>query len=80
MDRANKTGLVSKGRVEAVGTADALIFNENVGKLVAVVGMEDVVVVDTPDALLVMKKSKDQDIKKLIEKMEASPDLGDMPL
>lgn len=34
-------------------------------KLVALVGVEDLVVVDTPGALLIMKKGKGQEIKKL---------------
>jgi mannose-1-phosphate guanylyltransferase len=68
-------GLVSKGKVSAIETKDSLIFNENEGKLVAVVGMEDVVVVDTPDALLVMRKSKDQDIKKMIAELEESGEI-----
>ncbi|MFA5009957.1 MAG: sugar phosphate nucleotidyltransferase [Patescibacteria group bacterium] len=62
--------LIKKGRVEAVDTHDSLIFNQNEGKLVAVVGMSDVVIVDTPDALLVMKKSKDQDIKKIVDTLK----------
>lgn len=63
-------GLVKKGKVLAIDTKDSLIFNQNEGKLVAVVGMADTVVVDTPDALLVMKKSKDQDVKKIIETLK----------
>jgi len=61
--------LVKKGKVQAIDTHDALIFSENKGKLIAVVGMTDVVVVDTPDALLVMRKSKDQDVRKIIKEM-----------
>ena len=80
LDRVERSGVVQKGRVQAIDTQDALIFNENEGKLVAVVGMEDVVVVDTPDALLVMKKSKDQDIKKLIEQMDKGDSPEAMPL
>lgn len=67
---ASDGALVKKGKVRAIDTRDALIFSENEGKLVAVVGMTDVVVVDTPDALLVMRKSKDQDIKKIIETLK----------
>ncbi len=80
LDRVEGTGLVQKGQVQAIATEDALIFNENPGKLVAVVGMDDVVIVDTPDALLVMKKSKDQEIKKLIEKLESGDSPEAMPL
>lgn len=67
--------VVSKGKVIKIETTNALIFNENKDKLVAVVGMDDVVVVDTPDALLVMKKSQDQDVKKVIKELEETGDL-----
>ena len=62
--------MVQKGRVMAVDAKDTLIFNENEGKLVAVVGVSDLVIVDTKDSLLVMQKSKDQDIKKIITQLE----------
>ena len=62
--------IVKRGNVETVDTEDALIFNENPDKLVTVVGMEDIVIVDTKDSLLVVKKSKDQDIKKLVKRLE----------
>jgi mannose-1-phosphate guanylyltransferase len=41
-------------------------------KLIALVGMNDVVVVDTPDALLVMPKDRSQDVKKVIEALKAN--------
>ena len=65
-----KDGVVQKGKVMAVDSKDTLIFNENEGKLVAVVGVKDLVIVDTKDSLLVMQKSQDQDIKKIITQME----------
>jgi len=40
------------------------------GKLVAAVGVEDLVIVDTPDALLVMPRSRDQDVKKVVAKLK----------
>ena len=42
------------------------------GRLVTVLGMQDTVVVDTPDALLVMPKSRAQDVKKVVEAVRAS--------
>lgn len=36
-------------------------------KLVAIIGLEDVVVVDTGDALLVCKKDNSQDVKKIVQ-------------
>jgi mannose-1-phosphate guanylyltransferase len=36
------------------------------GRVVAVVGLEDVVVVDTDDALLVTSRERAQDVKKIV--------------
>ena len=40
------------------------------GRKVAVVGLEDVVVVDTPDAILVMKRGQSQDVKTVVARLE----------
>ena len=40
-------------------------------RLVAVVGLDDVVVVDTPDALLVSSAGASQDVKKIVEVLKA---------
>lgn len=44
------------------------------GKLVALVGVEDLVVVDTPDALVVVPRDKAQDIKRVVEALKARGD------
>jgi mannose-1-phosphate guanylyltransferase len=41
------------------------------GKAVALVGVEDLVVVDTPDALLVMPRARAQDAKKVVDELNA---------
>jgi len=40
-------------------------------KLVALVGIEDLVIVDTPDALLIARRSKAQDVSGIVKKLEA---------
>lgn len=39
-------------------------------RLVSVLGLEDVVVIETSDAVLVANKNKVQDIKKIVEKLK----------
>ncbi len=39
------------------------------GQLVAALGVEDLVVVATPDVVLVTRKDRDQDVKKLVERL-----------
>ncbi len=42
------------------------------GRLVAVLGLEDVVVVDTPDALLVCARDRAQDVKHLVDQLKST--------
>ena len=44
------------------------------GKLVALVGVDDLVVVDTEDALLVMPRERAQDVKTIVEELKARKD------
>lgn len=39
------------------------------GKMIAVIGLEDVVIVDTPTALLVTSKRRSQDVKRLLDQI-----------
>lgn len=52
-----------------LGSKNILVQSEK--KLVATIGLEDVVIVDTPDALLVARRDQvSSDIKKIIEKLK----------
>ncbi len=45
------------------------------GKVVALVGLEDLIVVDTPDALLVMPRSRAQDVRAIVTALQSkAPD------
>jgi mannose-1-phosphate guanylyltransferase len=39
-------------------------------KIVAIVGLKDLVVVDTPDALLIMPRERAQDVKRVVELLQ----------
>lgn len=58
----NASGAVS------VGANECLAYGN--GKMVAFVGVSDLIVVDTPDALLVCSKGAAQDVKKVVEELE----------
>jgi len=58
-------GNICKGDVLAVNTRNSLIHAEH--KLVATLGVEDPVVVETKDAVLVAHKDSVQDVKKIVE-------------
>lgn len=52
-----------------VDTSGTLVYGEK-GKLIATVGLSDMVVVDTPDALLICPLSKAQDVKKMVDQIK----------
>ncbi len=58
-----------KGRVLAMDTSDCLIYGPP-DKLVATVGLKDLVVVLTDDALLVCPKDRAGEVKKIVEELE----------
>ncbi len=41
-------------------------------RLIATIGLEDLIIVDTPDALLVTRKDKSEDVKKIVDILKAS--------
>jgi mannose-1-phosphate guanylyltransferase len=62
-------GNLISGPVVEHGSENSIICAEG-DRLVGVIGVKDLVIVDTPDALLVMPKSQAGDIKQLIEKLK----------
>ncbi|MGN7125851.1 mannose-1-phosphate guanylyltransferase/mannose-6-phosphate isomerase [Methylorubrum thiocyanatum] len=58
-------GNALRGRVELIGTRNSLVHSESEG-LTTVVGLEDVVVVTTPDAVLVASKAQSGRVKDLV--------------
>lgn len=72
--RADGDGNVLQGDVIVLGSRDTLVRAES--RLVSVVGLSDVVVVETADALLVASKSEGQRVKEVVEalKREARPE------
>jgi mannose-1-phosphate guanylyltransferase len=63
---------VAHGQVAAYNTQDSLLYNLEEKKILTVVGLSGIVVINTPDALLVVPKSEVVHVTKLIKKMEES--------
>lgn len=59
------------GDVLARDTARTLV-SAGSGRLVATVGLDNVVVVDTPDAVLVCRRDRAQDVKAIVDELKAS--------
>ena len=62
-------------RLVSAGSSGNLVVSAQApsGKVIALVGLEDTVVVDTPDALLVMPKSRAQDVRAVSKILENKP-------
>jgi mannose-1-phosphate guanylyltransferase/mannose-6-phosphate isomerase len=61
----DKNGNVIKGRVVDLGSANSVILGCN--RVVAAIGLEDMILIDTPDATLVCPKDRAQDVKAVVE-------------
>ncbi|TGU71094.1 mannose-1-phosphate guanylyltransferase [Geomonas terrae] len=66
-DTAGHVVINASGAV-SVGASECLAYGG--GKVVALVGVSNLIVVDTPDALLVCAKDAAQDVKKVVEELE----------
>ncbi|WP_322094611.1 mannose-1-phosphate guanylyltransferase/mannose-6-phosphate isomerase [Paraburkholderia bannensis] len=58
-------GNVTSGRVVLAGTTSSLAHSE--GRLIACVGVNNLVVVETPDAVLVADRGRVQEVKELVQ-------------
>jgi mannose-1-phosphate guanylyltransferase len=60
------------GDVKVLSDKSNGILVSETGRLVALIGLEDVIVVDTPDALLVTTKQHAQRVKNLVDSLKTT--------
>ncbi len=65
----NPVDNVTKEQTILYDTSDSLVYGQP-GKVTAIIGLEGMIVVDTPDALLVMPKDRSKDVKKVVEQLK----------
>lgn len=63
----NNEGNVIRGDVSINNTNDSLIYATN--RLIVTSGLKDIIVVETPDSVLVINKSQSQAIKSIVEEL-----------
>ena len=68
INEKDANGNVIKGDVYVHETRDSMVHSQR--RLVSVVGLEDVIVIETADAVLVADKNKVQDVKELVDSLE----------
>ena len=59
--------LVENGYI-GIDTEGCLIQGE--GRMIATIGLSDLVIIDTPDVLMVSQKSRSQDVKRFVEQLK----------
>ncbi len=64
----DEAGNVSQGRVMLQDCNDTLAYSS--GRLLACVGVQSLVVVETPDAVLVVDQRHTQDVKKIVDRLK----------
>jgi mannose-1-phosphate guanylyltransferase len=64
----DENGNAVRGEFIGVDAADSLIHSP--GKLVALVGVKDLLVVETKDALLICRRGRSQEVRKIVENLE----------
>lgn len=69
MSECDDAGNVTRGDVLAHATRNSLLIAEH--RLVAGVGLVDMVVVETADAVMVAPKSQAQDVKRIVDQLKA---------
>lgn len=68
--RADARGNSVEGEAVLIDTNRSLVFGDR--RLVAAIGLEDMIIVDTEDALLVCPRSRAQDVRKVVEALKRS--------
>jgi mannose-1-phosphate guanylyltransferase/mannose-6-phosphate isomerase len=66
--KKDKTGNILRGNTINIGSENSTVFAGD--RLVATIGLKDMVVVDTPDATLVTPKERVQEVRKIVETLK----------
>src|SRR6185295_8700184 len=65
VSRRDRSGNVVSGKVVDLDSRNSILYADR--RVVATIGLSDMVIVDTPDATLVCPKNRSQDVKKVVE-------------
>lgn len=67
LEKRHEVSIIARGNHVDVGSKKCLVLSDK--KLIATIGLKNIVVVETNDCILVASKDKVSDIKKLLEKI-----------
>lgn len=66
----NGSGNIIQAKHLVMDTKDSIIFSSDDQKLIATIGLENVVIIDAGDALLVMDKKRAQEVREMVKRSE----------
>lgn len=69
--KADASGVMAHGAVTAIDCSDSLLWSEGDGQTIVGLGLENIIAVAMPDAVLVADKSRSQDVKKVVDALRA---------
>jgi len=65
---ADARGNSVDGEAVLIDTTGSLVFGDR--RLIATIGLEDLIIVDTEDALLVCRRDRAQDVRKVVDALK----------
>ena len=68
--RDKDRNVVQASHFEQIESEGNIVINKENDKIIATIGLENIVIVNTKDALLVCHKDKSQEVKKILNKIE----------
>ncbi len=74
LENEDKEGNVIVGPHLGIDTRDTLVFGEK--RLIATIGLENMIIVDTDDAVLVCSREQEQQVRALVKLLEARGENG----
>lgn len=68
---ANSEGnIISGADLIGIDSCNNLLFTENEGRLIAAIGVNDLIVVDTGDALLICRRDRAQQVRQVVDQLK----------
>ena len=70
--QSDEAGNILLGRHESIDTANTLVYGGK--RLIATIGVDNLIIVDTPDAVLICRRGREQDVKAIVDRLQAAGD------
>lgn len=62
--------IILAGAYQGIDDSHSLVVSENTGKLIALIGVENLIVIETEDALLICSRDQTQKVKELVNQLK----------